>query len=1089
MEREPVRISLQQRLRMMREREQDRGLTLIEILISMTISLVLGAVLVAALITSLNVAGATSDTLKTAVDVRLISSYLARDAQGAAGTDPRTVTNESRALVSVLANDWGDCAQDGSLVARFAWVDHVTVSVQRTITVTWALDGTTLTRNYCVDGVAKPPLVLGRTIVSATAVCLPTADCSGAPSSIEMTVTGRSQKSDYTTKLSASLRPRGQDFPTEASASTVSLLALGDSGTAAPCTNVALSTAKAVVLGDAVIANECGATALTPDPADITHPNDGVTSLTGNLLDPLSSLPTPSDTCGSGSNPTPGTPGTYPSKLTIAAVDGPITFATGNYIFCNGLEIASGASVTSSGGVLLYVKDGTLSIHPDSSVELTAASSGDQRNVLIWVATKQTVSIGTGDHITRLGGTIYAPKSSVVFNGSSNAAAINVGALVAATVSVSTSGSAPVRQLAPVSTVPIIRFGPIPTMSISPSELASAVIGQPYSAPLSVIGDGAAQLVNPRWSATGLSPFSINSVTGEITGTPECALSLTPRVRVVDDTGLAVSADYSLLVLSDLSLASPGSYVSGSKTLTATLTDTCGGAGTSVSIQYWEEGGDTDVNGDPLWNTMCTTIVSPFSCSWVTTDTTKYTNGASYSLRATATLSNGTEATSDVIEGVTIDNGSPAIALNSPGALPLKGTVTLTADAYDGETGISLVKFEVSPAGLNAWMEICQPTAPYDPANQSLYACDWDTTAFVPSNLGTVKYDVRASTRDLAGNWASDSITNQSINNNGASISVQNPGAYVKGTVTIGTNPYVPSPATVTSVKIQYKFGSGAWTDICTDTTVPFSCSWNTTGLTDGEYSLQATMVDSRNATTTVSDIVTTNVDNSPLYGANVQATNGHYKYDTRKKTTTITAGKIDGVDTLTLAYSKAVSPNSIISGWNGSLRSIFIRILDGQFVAMATSTATKTKDVMDFCTSWDSSAKKGMQCSGVGTNTNPNLGKGTGLGYVALNSDFVDGWNSSASKRVAAVLYGQISMSGAVVTIKIGSPCPTLAAGTAYCIATNAKATGSPKDSKSPKPSATMVWMPSSAAIDSQAGATCSTRPGPETGSIDRDF
>lgn len=1081
-------ISLQQRLKKMRDRGQDRGLTLIEILISMTISLVLGAVLVAALITSLNVAGATSDTLKTAVDVRLISSYLARDAQGAAGTDPRTVTNESRALVSVKSNDWGDCTQAGSLVARFAWVDHVTVSLQRTITVTWALDGTTLTRNYCVDGVAKPPIVLGRTIVSATAVCLPAADCSGAPSSIEMTVTGRSQKSDYTTKLSASLRPRGQDFPTEASASTVSLLALGDSATAAPCTNVALSTAKAVVLGDAVIANECGATALSPNPADITHPNDGVTSLTGNLLDPLASLPAPADTCGSGSNPTPGTPGTYPTKLTIAAVDGPITFAAGNYIFCSGLEIGAGATVTSSGGVLLYLKGGTLSIHPDSSVELTAASSGDQRNVLVWVATKQTVNIGTGDHITRLGGTIYAPKSSVVFNGSSNAAAINVGALVAATVSVSTSGSAPVRQLAPVSTVPILRFGPIPTMSISPTELASAVIGQPYSAPLSVIGDGASQLVNPRWSATGLSPFSINAVTGEITGTPACALSLTPHVRVVDDSGLAVSADYSLLVLSDLSLADPGNYVSGTKTLTATLTDTCGGAGTSVSIQYWEEGGDTDINGDPVWNTMCTTVVSPFSCSWVTTDTTKYTNGAAYDLRAVATLSNGTTATSDVIEGVTIDNGSPAITLNSPGALPLKGTVTLTADAYDGETAISLVKFEVSPAGLNAWMEICTPTAPYNPANQTLYVCDWDTTAFVPANLGTVKYDVRASTRDLAGNWASDSITNQSINNSGSSISVQNPGAYIKGTVTIGTNPYVPSPATVTSVKVQYKFGSGAWTDICTDTTDPFSCSWNTTGLTDGEYSLQAIMVDSRSVTTT-SATITTNVDNSPLYGANVQASNGHYKYDARKKTTTFTAGKIDGVDTLTLTYSKAVSPSSIISGWNGSLRSIFIRILDGQFVAMATSTATKTKDVMDFCTSWDSAAKKGMQCSGVGTNTNPNLGKGTGLGYVALNSDFVDGWNSTASKRVAAVLYGQISMSGAVVTIKIGSPCPTLAAGTAYCIATNAKATGSPKDSKTPRPSATMVWMPSSAAIDSQAGASCSTRPGPETGSIDRDF
>ena len=1075
--------SFRRRIRAAGQGGRDSGLTLVELLISMVLSLILAGVLVAAIVTSLNVAGATSDSIKTTVDVQLVSSYLARDAQGAAGTDPNTLQRPQGTGVSVTSGDWGGCSQPGTLIARFSWIDRLDIRTEREITSTWALNGAELSRLYCVDGEKKAAIVLGRTLVSAAAQCAPTPDCTGDPTTISLTVAGRSEKSTYTTTLSASLRARGQDTPTSASASTVAFLALGNGAATSPCTTVALATAKAYVVGDAVIADECGASAVTPTVASIEHPAfgspavTGLTSLTGNLQDPLALTPVPTGNC-SGSNPAIGTPGNHPNKLSITAADGPVELLSGVYYLCNGLEIGAGASVVSgAGGVMFYLKGGTVTIDPAASVELTAIGTGDQKNILFWVSSPdQTLNIGTGDHVTRLGGTVYAPASDVVFSGSTDAAAVNVGVLIARTVTIN-------------SNVPVARFGPIPSLSISPSELTSAVIGQPYSAPLSVIGDGASQLVNPRWSATGLSPFSINSVTGEISGTPACALSLTPHVRVVDDTGLAVSADYSLLVLSDLSLASPGSYVSGTKTLTATLTDTCGGAGTSVSIQYWEEGGDTDVNGDPLWNTMCTTIVSPFSCSWVTTDTTKYSNSASYSLRATATLSNGTAATSDVIEGVTIDNGSPAITLNSPGALPLKGTVTLTADAYDAETGISLVKFEVSPAGLNAWMEICQPTAPYDPANQSLYACDWDTTAFVPSNLGTVKYDVRASTRDLAGNWASDSITNQSINNNGASISVQNPGAYVKGTVTIGTNPYVPSPATVTSVKIQYKFGSGAWTDICTDTTDPFSCSWNTTGLTDGEYSLQATMVDSRNATTTVSAIVTTNVDNSPLYGANVQAINGHYKYDARKKTTTITAGKIDGVDTLTLTYSKAVSPNSIILGWNGSLRSIFIRILDGQFVAMATSTATKTKDVMDFCTSWNSTMK-GMQCSGVGTNTNPNLGKGTGLGYIALNSDFErDGWNATPSRRAAAELYGQISMSGAVVTIKIGSPCPTFAVGTTNCIAANAKATGSPKDSKSPKPSATMVWMPSVAAIDSQAGSECSTRPGPETGSVDRDF
>ena len=156
----------------------------------------------------------------------------------------------------------------------------------------------------------------------------------------------------------------------------------------------------------------------------------------------------------------------------------------------------------------------------------------------------------------------------------------------------------------------------------------------------------------------------------------------------------------------------------------------------------------------------------------------------------------------------------------------------------------------------------------------------------------------------------------------------------------------------------------------------------------------------------------------------------------------------------------------------------------------MSSNTANKLKDVMDFCTSWDSAAKKGMQCSGVGTSSNPNIGKGTGLGYVALNSDFVDGWDAgNATNRKAAIMFGQISLSGRTVIVKIGAPCTLYATGTTYCIAANAKAVGSPKDSKTPKPSATMVWMPSTNVVDTQAGASCSTRPGPETGSNDRDF
>lgn len=1089
-----------------RRRNGDSGLSLVELIIAVVLSLTLIGVIVSAIITSLNIASATSDSIKTSVDVRLVSAYLARDAQGAAGTDPNTIQRPTETGVSVAAGDWNGCAQDGTLVARFSWIDRVTVSIQRRVTVTWALDGAELTRLYCEDGAEKSTLVLGKTLTSATARCLPAADCSGTPESIALTVAGRAEKNSYSTTLSASLRPRGQDFPTADTASTVRLLALGDRTKAAPCSTVSLNSTKVYVIGDAVVGDECGAGALSPGSASVSHPNVGVTSLAGNLLDPLAATPVPSASC-SGSNPLPigdsiGDPTVYPDAVVIGDGD-IIDFEPGRYVFCNGLSVRAGATVTSSGGVFFYIKNGTLNIDPSASVALTGMSSGEHRNLLIWVATKQTVNIGTGAHITRLGGTIYAPTSSVVFNGGTDAAAINVGALVAQTVSVSTVGDVRPTAGTPTSTVPVIRFGPIPTLAITPDILPNAKSGDPYVQQMGLTGD-VGELLNPRWSAAGLSPFKIDALTGEISGTAPCSTTLTPSIRVVDDSGLAVSRDYTLIVDSDIVMNNPGSYVKGKVNLTATLAETCNSPGTTVTIQYSLQG-DLDANGDPIWQNMCTTAVKPFGCLWDTT-AGAYENGATYDLRAVAVLgATGTTSTSEPVEGVTIDNGFPTVSLASPGTPPLRGTVTLVADANDGESGIARVIFEVSPTGLGAWMTVCNESQPADPVNQSIYECPWDTTAFVPGELGTVSYDIRAVALDRAGNGATSSQNNKAINNNGASVSLIDPGSYVRGTVNLEVNAYVPSPSYITGVTIEYRAPSGAWTAICTALADPWGCSWNTTGLTNGtSYELRATMTDSRNVPPAESAVISTIVDNSDFYAADVQTNNGRYErknpdsthptYWYREK-----PGKPDGIDVITLRYSKAVNPNSIIPGWNGSSRTIVVRFLDGQFVSMASNTSAKIRDVMDLCTSWDTAAKTGMQCSGAGNGSNPNLGKGTGLGYVNLNADFVDGWDTNPNNRRSAILYGKISVSGGTVTIRLGDPCLPAdrwwegrycTSGEARWRKSNGFAQDSPKNVKTPKVLGVMVWVPSATATSADSFASpCSTQPGIESGNPDRDF
>ncbi len=1047
-----------------RRRGDDRGLTLVELLIAMVLAITLGGVIVAAIVTSLNVADATSDGLKSSVDIRLISAYLGRDAQGAAAVDPKTAQAAEGTGVSVAEDDWGACPQDGDMVVRFSWVEYLTVTTERSLTVTYALDGSELSRALCIDGTEDSVLLLGRNLSAASAQCRPTPDCSGTPTEIELTFSGTNDRSPYTTTLSASLRSRGQDEPTVDNSSIVSLLALGDPATPAPCSNLTISNSRLAIVGDAVVANECGPTSIDPTPPNIDHLDDGTTSLTGNLSDPLAAMDKPPFTCGAGTNPTPigvaqGDPTVYPQAVTIG--EGEIVdFDAGRYVFCNGLTIEGDATVTSAGGVLLYVASGAVSIDPDASVELTADFAGPQQRILLWATGTQTVNIGTGAHVTRLGGTVYAPNAKVQFTGGTGAAALNVGSVVAETIG--------------VTNIPTLRVGPVPTLDIDPTVLPEAEAGLAYTQQMQVVGSGASQLVNPVWTANGLTPFSINALTGEITGTAQCAVDLTPTIRVVDANGLAVSRDYILKATSPLRLTDPGAYVRGTITLTATLVDTCGGPGTTVVIQSALSGADSNEDGEPDWANLCTTQQSTnpltpgvYTCTW---NTTSLTDGDTYDLRAIATLPNSTTSESAVVEGVTIDNQAPTVTLVRPSPTPLSGTVTLVVNAVDFESGVNNVQFAVAPRGTSAWQELCNETLPADPAFQDVYKCEWDTTQF--AELTTISYDLRAVAVDLAGNSASDTETNLPVNNSGASISISSPGAYVRGTVNLQTNAYVPSPATVTSVRIQVRQATGGtWADICTDTSSPFGCSWVTTGLINNEkYELRAFMIDSRGGPELESATIEVTVDNALVFGLDVQATNGsrfHCTVSVNGVCTTwgkihnFSLGKIDigtidakhkprTYDILTYTYNKPISASSVISGWSGADRTVWIRVRDkgvgGNYV--------NTNDTLDICSTWTS----GSSCSAVAN-----------LGYVKLFSGGADGGKTSIMEaRISLSVSGGKSF----VTVTVFGPKRL-------------------NDAKSI--TGTMVWIPSSSVTDT-LGNPASTTPVAEKASgtaaaADRDF
>jgi hypothetical protein len=147
------------------------------------------------------------------------------------------------------------------------------------------------------------------------------------------------------------------------------------------------------------------------------------------------------------------------------------------------------------------------------------------------------------------------------------------------------------------------------------------------------------------------------------------------------------------------------------------------------------------------------------------------------------------------------------------------------------------------------------------------------------------------------------------------------------------------------------------------------------------------------------------------------------------------TNGKPEVGDSMTLTYSEAIDPNTVLSGWTGGSQSVVIEIVDG---------GASTDDKLDV----------------LNASTLAQLPLGTvDLGrkdYVAKTTTF--GASGTASTMV---------LSGSAITLTLGTPSAT--AGTAAT-------TG------------TLIWTPSSTVTDA-AGNAASTTAVTESGTADKDF
>lgn len=483
------------------------------------------------------------------------------------------------------------------------------------------------------------------------------------------------------------------------------------------------------------------------------------------------------------------------------------------------------------------------------------------------------------------------------------------------------------------------------------------------------------------------------------------------RAIALDNAGNTATSPIVAEVLVDnnapqVTLEDPGAYLSGTVSLAATASDGTGAGLASVRIER-------SVAEADAWTEICTDVATPFACAL---DTTTLAND-DFDLRAIATDGAGNTTTSDLV-GVSIDNAAPAVSLADPGAT-LSGTVTLTATAADAETAVAHVTVQRSLAGLNMWTDVCV-------INESPWSCRFDTTT-----VGDGLYDLRAIAVDAAGNTrTSATVAARLVNNTTVNtISLEDPGTFLRGTVTLTAS--ANALGGVASVRIQRSSagaGAASWTDICTDTSSPYNCAFDTaTAATpDGLYDLRAIMTSNSGATTTSATVANRRIDNTVTRGLDVQAVNKAGG----------TAGRLEAGDQLVLTYSKSMKASTLISGWSGTgAASLSLRLTDAagvETIALLNAAGTAS----------------------------------TGLGSVTPGGNYI-GTNRTTTFAASALLSSSAA-GGSVVTI-------TLGAASAGNLRTQSSALA-------------MKWTPSAAATD-LAGNASSTAVVTESGSLDRDF
>ncbi|OJT18181.1 hypothetical protein BO221_42635 [Archangium sp. Cb G35] len=291
------------------------------------------------------------------------------------------------------------------------------------------------------------------------------------------------------------------------------------------------------------------------------------------------------------------------------------------------------------------------------------------------------------------------------------------------------------------------------------------------------------------------------------------AHSLTARAydiagNVRTSTAVVVTTDNTA---PDAALTSPSQAMflkAGSIVLEATASDTVG----VVRVEFHD--------GAVL---LGTDTSAPYAMSW----NTAAVGEGSHTLTVKAYDGVGNVRTSAGVT-VTVDRTAPATAISAPAQNALvRGIVPVSATASDSG-GVDRVEFYAGGTLLGT-----ATTAPY--------VVSWDSTALAD---GAVTLTTRA--YDLAGNVTQSASRTASVDNTAPSVAITSPA----NGATLFLSATLQASASDNAGVTQVVFYDGG-TVIGTDTTAPYSLSWNVLGVSKGTHTLTARAYDAAGNVTT----------------------------------------------------------------------------------------------------------------------------------------------------------------------------------------------------------------------------------------------